>query len=319
MIELYAIHWSSFVEKVRWALDYKQLEWQQIDIDAFSKKELRQLEVERVKSYGRNVYTVPTILDSKTDTALSDSTPILEYLEKTYPDKPKLFPGSKDQQIEIKRVMLKLDSELGPDARRIGYMQCIIEIPQIIPKYFSPEIPEGSLRSWLHRVFISGVLIRRFSVHTTRQDRAFEKLEALLIPVAEKLANSLYLVGNKFSAADLTLVALLRPLRVVPFFREHEKLQALFDWQTRLFAQHKREPHMLYEKMTLAQRLNVGYSLGKVPWLANKQEIPAPEDKDYDVAVNDQHYIGRKQFWMAPWFYLNLRYLSGLKKLKLTA
>jgi hypothetical protein len=36
MIELYKLHWSHYVEKVRWALDFKKLEWRGIDIVAFT-------------------------------------------------------------------------------------------------------------------------------------------------------------------------------------------------------------------------------------------------------------------------------------------
>ena len=32
MIELYKLHWSHYVEKVRWALDFKQLPWRGIEV-----------------------------------------------------------------------------------------------------------------------------------------------------------------------------------------------------------------------------------------------------------------------------------------------
>lgn len=41
---------------------------------------------------GTPLYTFPVIHDPSTNTVLSDSLPIAEYLEKTYPDHPKLFP-----------------------------------------------------------------------------------------------------------------------------------------------------------------------------------------------------------------------------------
>lgn len=76
MIELYKLHWSHYVEKVRWALDFKQLPWRGIDIVAFTKREMRQFDCAQ---------TVPLIHDKATGVAISDSSPIIRYLEDTYP------------------------------------------------------------------------------------------------------------------------------------------------------------------------------------------------------------------------------------------
>jgi glutathione S-transferase len=38
MITLYQLHWSHYVEKVRWALDYKNVEWSAVDVDPFTKR-----------------------------------------------------------------------------------------------------------------------------------------------------------------------------------------------------------------------------------------------------------------------------------------
>lgn len=46
------------------------------------------------KANGEPHYTLPAIHDSSTGVYLSDSFPIAEYLEKTYPDKPSLFPNN---------------------------------------------------------------------------------------------------------------------------------------------------------------------------------------------------------------------------------
>ena len=43
MITLYQLHWSHFVEKVRWALDYKGLEWTAVDVDPFTKRQMAHL------------------------------------------------------------------------------------------------------------------------------------------------------------------------------------------------------------------------------------------------------------------------------------
>ena len=71
MIELYKLHWSHYVEKVRWALDFKQLDWRGIDIVAFTKKEMQRFDCAQ---------TVPLIHDTATGVAISDSSPIIRVL-----------------------------------------------------------------------------------------------------------------------------------------------------------------------------------------------------------------------------------------------
>ncbi|MEO9080444.1 MAG: glutathione S-transferase family protein [Rhodanobacter sp.] len=81
MIELYKLQWSHYVEKVRWALDFKQLDWRGIDVVAFNKKAVQHFDC---------VQTFPLIHDTRTDTAISDSSPIIRYLDETYSDRPLL-------------------------------------------------------------------------------------------------------------------------------------------------------------------------------------------------------------------------------------
>src|SRR3954471_16546964 len=66
MILLYQLHWSHYVEKVRWALDFKGVEWQAVEVNPFSKREMRHLRCKTKLDDGRNEYTVPTIHDQAT-------------------------------------------------------------------------------------------------------------------------------------------------------------------------------------------------------------------------------------------------------------
>lgn len=91
MITLYQLHWSHFVEKVRWALDYKGLEWSAVDVDAFTKRQMHHLRCKLTLDTGRSLYAVPTIHDDNTDAIVGDSSKILQYLDRTYPTPP-LYP-----------------------------------------------------------------------------------------------------------------------------------------------------------------------------------------------------------------------------------
>ncbi len=190
MIELYKLHWSHYVEKVRWALDFKQLPWRGIDIVAFVKKEMRRFDCAQ---------TVPLIHDTATGAAISDSSPIIRYLEETYPEHS-LFPADPIEREQVWQWMLRLDSTLGLHARRLGYTQVIMECPQTLAELFMPKVWGGlfARRGWraLAAPVIGMMLTLRFHFHRNRHDRVYEQLEDLLIPVAERLEREGFLVGR---------------------------------------------------------------------------------------------------------------------------
>lgn len=85
MVTLYQLHWSHYVEKVRWALDYKNVEWSVVDVDPFTKRQMQHLQCKLMLDSGREMHAVPTIHDRAMGSVIGDSTKILDYLERTYP------------------------------------------------------------------------------------------------------------------------------------------------------------------------------------------------------------------------------------------
>jgi hypothetical protein len=102
------------------------------------------------------------------------------------------------------------------------------------------------------------MLTLRFRFHRNREDGVYEALETLLLPIAAKLAHQGFLVGGRFSATDITLASLLRPLRIVPHFADHPQLHSLFAWQQRLFREHGRDVAFPYEELIREQRQRSG-------------------------------------------------------------
>jgi glutathione S-transferase len=325
MIELYQLSWSHYVEKVQWALDYKGITWKAIDIDPFTKAEMRHLRCETKFSSSFSGYTVPTIYDTSTGLAVNDSSVILKYLEERYPKTARLFPGDQDASVEIYRWTVWLDSELGLAARRLGYTQVILEHPTLLAQLFLGRARGGlfmnPLLVRLASAYLGGILAKRFRFRRNRQDRVYEELERCLLIVARRMKNRSYLVGDRFTAADLTLASLLRPVRLVPFFRDHPALEALFEWQTRLFLEHGREPTSGYERSMENQRQRVGLARAVVPWLG-RSLAPAGTDEanipTLQVARNDQHPVSRWMLVIAPFTYLLLRYRSGIGTVEYT-
>lgn len=317
MITLYQIHWSHYVEKVRWALDHKGVAWKAVEVDPLTKRQMHHLKCKLTLESGHEVYTVPVIHDEAANTVVGDSSRILEYLERAYPE-PALFPADPGEYHEVKRWMLWLDSTLGLAARRLCYTQIAVEQPGILATLFVPDIAAGepgSVKARLTGIILAGVLARRFRFLQNRADRVFEELEQCLLIAAGRLSTNRFLVGGRFSAADLTLAALSRPVRLVPFFRDHPGLGQLWRWRAQLLEGHHREAQAGYESALHAARQRRGWALGAVPWMARRGaddvrvggEIPR-----LSSARNDQQSVGRWPVILGPLGYARLRLTCGL-------
>jgi glutathione S-transferase len=312
MITLYQLSWSHYVEKVRWALDYKGIEWTAVDVDPFTKKEMQHLNCQLRLETGRELYTVPTIHDQAGDVAVGDSSRILDYLERTYPT-PALYPIDPQERAEVERWMLWLDSTVGLAGRRLGYTQIALEHPSILATLFVPRMlgPKGreSAKAKIAGVIIAGVLSRRFRFLHNRSDRVFEELEHCLRSAAARLSSRAHLVGDRFTAADVTLAALSRPARLIPYFRQHPDLQGLWDWRTQLLREHHRQQEIGYEVELHRVRKQRGWALGNVRWLSGERNHGAPLSTDIPAltrARNDQQSVGRWPMISGPIWYLRL-------------
>lgn len=318
MIILYQLHWSHYVEKVRWALDYKGVAWSAVDVDPFTKQQMHHLQCKLTLDSGRDLYTVPTIHDQATSMVVGDSSKILHYLERTYPT-PALYGTVASERDEVTRWMLWLDSTLGLAARRLAYTQIALEHPSILASLFIPRAvgaPDAAtFKGRLAGAVIAGVLSQRFRFSHNRVDRVFEQLEECLLVAAQRLSSRRYLVGEHFTAADLTLAALMRPALLVPFFRDHPHLQRLWEWRARQLQEHHRELRVGYEIALHEVRRCRGWALGTVRWLSRRghdhPHIPA-EIPSLLVARNDQQSVGSWPLISAPLWYLRLRATCGL-------
>ncbi|GAA0716934.1 glutathione S-transferase family protein [Dokdonella soli] len=312
MIDLYKLHWSHYVEKVRWALDFKRLAWRGIEVVAFTKQEMQRFDCSK---------TVPLIHDNATGVAMSDSSPIIRYLEETYPE-PTLLSADPDERAAVWQWMLTLDSTLGLNTRRLAYSQIIMECPQALPTLFLPNVLGGVFARPGLRVLaapiLGAMLVRRFRFDRNRIDRVYEQLETQLLPIAARLERDGFLVGGRFTAADLTLASLLRPLRVVPHFRDHPRLQSLFAWQAQLFDAHGREATFAYEDIIRVQRERCGTMRGRVGWLTpDALEAAAPTASEtLQVARNDQHHVDSWSLPLGLPGYLKLRWFSGVGRVR---
>lgn len=299
MIILYELSWSHYCEKVRLALDYMQLPWRAVSIDAFKKEPLRA----RPRPTQLPSYTVPAILDEATNTYVMDSTPILRYLAESYPEAPRLFPGGPAQRAEVDAALLALDSQLGILARRFAYTQMILECPALLAELFFKHRAHGLYCApgvrHVSGAFMGMVLTQRFAFHRSEALGLYEALEHYLLGLAAQLEQREFVVGDVFSVADLALAALLRPLTIVPFFAEHPALRGLFDRHRRVLtgaAGYAEFPYQVAIRQARTQRAPVRRKLrrrdGFVPF--------TPRD---GAAANDQQRLWNRQTLTMPLHY----------------
>ncbi|CAF1575542.1 unnamed protein product [Rotaria sp. Silwood1] len=237
-IRLYQIPFSHFCDKVRWALDFYSLPYKSIN---YSPREPRTLE--HAPSTLQKL--VPIIEDPNNESFfISDSTPILLYLDNHYENKKTLFPQNmtvgKDTIIQY---CMKLDSELGLYARRLAYLYVISEKPAILSVFIDRNYAKISCDDWLSYIrglIGSCIVIARFGIHRIREEHIFEKTICILEEIKQNIDGKQYLFNDQFTAADLTLTSLIKPLTIVPPL--FTKYKSVFEYCDRIRARHDPKP-----------------------------------------------------------------------------
>ncbi|CAF1140323.1 unnamed protein product [Rotaria sp. Silwood1] len=235
-LRFYQIPWSHYCDKVRWALDLKELPYDIINFNPYGKTK----GLERAPKTIRKL--MPILEDPNNDgnPFQCDSTPILLYLHTRYPNSSiSLFPSSSsDEKQQIIDTCLRFDSELGLYTRRIAYVQILNEkssaLSILLGEKFSWAYNPDDIRSRLVSSFVACFMIARFRLHRIREEQLREKTEQILLDVAERLHTHDYLVGEQFSAADLTFCSLVKPLRRVPCFFDDNRFRIIFDYHERI-------------------------------------------------------------------------------------
>ena len=300
MITLYELHWSHYCEKIRLALAYAGLPWQICDIHVFSKKELLAYSLPS----HMNRHTVPAIFDATRGEFVMDSTPVLRYLCKHYPQLQALYPGNASNQQAIDAVLIELDTRLGLLARRFGYTQIILECPSLLSTLFLGRTAGGFFTltgvRWVSGHILGMLLCQRFAFHQSESWDLYEALENYLLPLALRLEERTFVVGDAFSMADLALAAYLRPLTIVPFFHEHPQLQSLFARQRAVLAEYSQEGLSAYQVAIVTARQSRLPVRRRVRH--SEAMLPFPGASSY--AHNDQRPVWTWQTWLLLYRYL---------------
>jgi glutathione S-transferase len=206
---LWHIPVSHYNEKVRWALDLKGVEHERRAPTPGG-----HLLVAAWLTRGR-AWTFPVLeLDGR---AIADSTAILAALEERWP-RPALYPADAGERRRALELEEHFDEHVGPPVRLLAFHE-LRKDPRRIADFGASTLPRVlGERALVRRA--AGPLTAAFvqTRYRVAPDAAAEQARAQVVAALDLLEAELersgsgYLVGERFTVADLTAAALLGPL-----------------------------------------------------------------------------------------------------------
>jgi glutathione S-transferase len=205
---LWQLQVSHFVEKVRWALDYKR-------IPHIRRALLPGLHAVKTRRLSGDTSTVPVLtLDGR---SIGDSTRIIAAIEERW-SQPPLYPEDEAQRCRALELEEFFDEELGPHIRRAFYHE-LLPRPELMVPLFTDgrrRAPRALLRAGYPVLRVA--MRRRFEISAESAAHGRAKMVAAMDRLEREISSSGYLVGDDFTVADLTAAALLYPVARPPQF-----------------------------------------------------------------------------------------------------
>lgn len=206
-LRLLTIGFSHYCEKARWALDRAGLDYVEEDHAPL----LHWLANLRAGAKR----TVPVLVTPRG--VLRESSEIVRFADEALPPGERLFPAEPQARAEVETWVDLFDRSLGPATRRGVYFLVLPET----------ERARGLLMStgpvWERRVTralfpaIRALMVRGMKVTPEASARSIARVEEIFEKVGERLADGRrYLVGDRFTAADLTFASLAAPVVIPP-------------------------------------------------------------------------------------------------------
>lgn len=200
-IKFYQFAISHYCEKIRWALDHKGLSYQTINL-------LPGSHIKLIRGMTGNT-SVPVLVHD--DKIVQNSADIIDYLDEAFPDRL-LTPLDPQERQLAREWERRLDKVAGPAVRCYSY-HYLLQRPKVVAPMLAAQTPfynrylirlgfsrlEEIMRSWMK--------INERTAHAAQRE-----MEDILSELARSYQSSAFLVGNRFTRADLTAAALFAPL-----------------------------------------------------------------------------------------------------------
>jgi glutathione S-transferase len=199
---------SHYGEKVRWALDHKA-----VDHDRHAPIAGYHIAVALVLTRGRH-YTLPVL--ELAGRRIGDSTAIIAELEQRHPERP-LYPSDPDQRRRALALEDWFDEQLGPFIRRYSFHALRGDhdrFDELAADQVPPALGRYRRLAGAYARAFTGLRFQTVSDHGAEE--ALAKVVAAFDRLESELGENEYLVGDRFTVADLTAAALFYPLVLPP-------------------------------------------------------------------------------------------------------
>jgi glutathione S-transferase len=208
---------SHYCEKARWALERAGLAY--VEEGHVPMLHWRATARHRAR-------TVPILLTG--DAVLRSSAEIVRWADARTPAGARLYPEGTQLRREVEELEAHFDGKLGPATRRWAYGY-VLPDRKLAVELLGASVP-GKERALLAAgwPFIARLMRRGMKVTPEGVARSFERMQATFAEVSRRIgAGRRYLVGDRFSAADLTFAALAVPAVAPPQYGFAQAIEAL--------------------------------------------------------------------------------------------
>jgi glutathione S-transferase len=215
---------SHYCEKTRWALTRLQVpfveERHMPPFHRFATRQVSKVSAVGQQKTGQNLspinrfvvqrvggQTVPVLVLE--ESTLNSSEEILQFVDAIAPDQLKLYPTNPEQRQQVEKLVDLFDSVLAPAVRLWTYFY-IMDLPHVVQPLWCDGVP------WYERLLFPVVfpwmrsnVVQMYDVNESTAIAAYESMGKIFETVGELLVDGRkYLVGDRFSAADLTFATL---------------------------------------------------------------------------------------------------------------
>jgi glutathione S-transferase len=198
-MRLLTIPLSHFCEKARWALDLARLPYEEHG----HAPGLHRLFLARHRTT-----TAPVLIDGAT--RLTESSEIVAHADRL--GKLGLFPERPSERRAVETLLRTFDERLGPNSR-LWFYTYAMEDSALFARFVGAGTAPAERRLLPALApAIKKVVSAHFGITDRTRDEARERLNDVMDLAASARDGSLYLVNDRFSAADLAFAALSAPL-----------------------------------------------------------------------------------------------------------
>jgi glutathione S-transferase len=201
MPKLYTFTISHYAEKARWALDHKRVAYDE-------QRLLPGPHMFVTKRLGRKT-SVPVLLDG--ERSIQGSSAIIDYADERWPAEPltPLDAGGRQMALALER---QLDCDFGEVLRRAFYADALSHRALVVPLFTQGGPWWGPLFYRVGFGFVARGIRDMYDINQETAARDHERLAEEVERLDALLQGKQYLVGERFSRADLTLAALAAPM-----------------------------------------------------------------------------------------------------------